>query len=222
MAQNEFERAIELDPQAASALQWYAEHLAITGQFEEAVARIRMAEVFEPLDVSIKAVHGWILMCGGRTELAHSKLAEALEMDPDHPLANWFLGQLFFSEGAYPRAVEVLERAAELNDNGSRMTADLASALAMEGNDLRARRLLASLQRSQAAGENVSMYESAIVHAALGEHDEAFGQLEGALAERTWQVANLAVDPMLTPLRADSRFNTLLARAGLGRTTPDV
>lgn len=220
-AQNELERAIELDDQAASSLQWYAEHLAITGQFARAKDFILRAERINPLDVAVRAVHGWISLCAGDFSDAEIRLREALDMDPDNPLANWFLGQLRFAEGDFPRAVETLERAALLNGDASRMKADLAGALAMAGDQDRARSLLSELTAGKAAGENISMYESAIVHAALGDHDRAFSQLEEALEEGTWQVANMPVDPMLSGLRDDPRFPALLVQAGFGGSFPE-
>ena len=45
--------------------------------------------------------------------------------------------------------------------------------------------------------------------------DWAFRELEGALEERTWEVADMAIDPMLAPLHSDPRFKQLLVRAGL-------
>jgi serine/threonine protein kinase/Flp pilus assembly protein TadD len=220
-AQNELERAIQLDDQAVSSLQWYAEHLAITGQFARAEDFILRAERINPLDVSVRAVHGWISLCAGDFEEAEVRLQSALDMDPENPLANWFLGQLQFAEGDYSRAVETLERAALLNGDASRMKADLAGALAMAGNQARARDLLSQLTAGTAAGENISMYESAIVHAALGDLDRAFSQLEEALGEGTWQVANMPVDPMLSGLHDDPRFPGLLVRAGFGGSFPE-
>lgn len=111
-----------------------------------------------------------------------------------------------------------LTRAAELNNNQSRMLADEASARAMAGDKRAALSLLRALEDGPGAGENVSRYEIAIIHAALGEQDLAFGELEDALNEDTWQVANMAVDPMLAQLHSDPRFPDLLIRVGL----PDV
>lgn len=217
-AELEFTRALEIDAQSVSALQWYAEHLAITGQFDRAIEYIRRAELGDPLQVAVRAVHGWILVCAGRFEEADGKLREALNMDDEDPLATWFMGQLQFARGEFDQAATTLARAAELNGNQSRILADEASALAMAGNGERARNLLRSLGEGPDSGGNVSRYETAIVYAALGEHDLAVHELEEALGEGTWQVANMAVDPMLAPLHDDPRFPEILVKVGL----PDV
>jgi hypothetical protein len=55
----------------------------------------------------------------------------------------------------------------------------------------------------------------ALVHAALGEADEAFEWLEKALEERCWVLVFLKVDPAYENLRSDPRFDALTERIGL-------
>ena len=218
-AEHEFQRALQLDPRSELVLQYYAELLAMLGRFSEAEKYIKLAEAAAPLEVPIQAVHGWILLCAGDIERARVQLRTALAREPDSALANWFLGQLFFAEGEYTRAAEPLHRAVEISGNATRFVADYASALAMVGNRAESELLLEELETQLAVGSNVSLYESAIIHAALGDLDRAFVQLEAALGEGTWQVANMKVDPMLGPLRNDPRFSDLLLRAGFPAVT---
>jgi len=213
-AELEFQRALQLDSRSELVLQYYAELLAMLGRFSEAENYIKLAEAAAPLEVPIQAVHGWILLCAGDIERARVQLQTALAREPESALANWFLGQLFFAEGEYSRAAETLHRAMEISGKASRFMADYAGALAMVGNRAESLLLLGDLETQLAAGSNVSLYESAIIYAALGDLDGAFVRLEAALGEGTWQVANMKVDPMLGPLRSDPRFGNLLLRAG--------
>lgn len=214
-AEREFQRAIQLDPGSGTALQWYAELLASTGRFEGAESYILRARNEQPLSLTIRAVHGWILLCAGRVEEAREILGATAVMDPDHPLSHWFLGQLHVRQGDYGLAVESLTTAVELSGESSRMVADLASALALGGDREGAMVLLEDLQRRSADGAGISRYEYAIVYAGMGQRDRAVEELEGALEERTWQVLNMAIDPMLRPVREDDRYPGLLARLGL-------
>ena len=218
-AEREFQRALQLDSRSELVLQYYAELLAMLGRFSEAEEYIKRAEAAAPLDVPIQAVHGWILLCAGDIERARVQLQTALAREPESALANWFLGQLFFAEGEYTRAAETLHRAVEISGEASRFVADYASALAMVGNRAESELLLKELETQLAVGSNVSLYESAIIYAALGDLDKAFVRLEAALGEGTWQVANMKVDPMLGPLRSDPRFSNLLLRAGFPAVT---
>ena len=55
-------------------------------------------------------------------------------------------------------------------------------------------------------------YNLAAVFAALGDKDQAFAQLEQALAQRSEFMDFLKVDPELDSLRSDPRFQSLLSR----------
>jgi TolB-like protein/Tfp pilus assembly protein PilF len=214
-AEREFQRALQLDPGSADALQWYAELLTMVGRFDEAVQRIEAAQRTKPNDLAIRAVHGWVLMSAGRFDEARRELEMTTAMDQDSQLAHWFMGQLDFAEGDYVAAVEALESATAMSGRLSRRVADLAAASAMAGRQDRALELLGELERRSAGGEYVSRYDFAIVRTGLGEKDRAFRELEAALEERTWQVVNMGIDPMLAPLHGDPRFDRLLVRAGL-------
>ncbi|MDP2959087.1 MAG: tetratricopeptide repeat protein [Longimicrobiales bacterium] len=214
-AEREFQRALQLDPKSATALQWYAELLAMVGRFDEAEVRIAEAQRVAPNSLAIRAVHGWIFMSAGRFDEARRELEMTLAMNQGFQLAGWFMGQLDFAQGDYVSAVEALETATAMSGRLSRRVADLAAASAFAGRQDRALELLGELERRDAAGEYVSRYDFAIVHAGLGDRDRAFRELEAALEERTWQVVNMGIDPMLDPLRADPRFAELLVRAGL-------
>ena len=214
-AEREFQRALQIDPGSATALQWYAELLAMVGRFDEAEARIVEAQRVAPLSLAVRAVHGWVLMSAGRFDEARRELEMTIAMDQDFQLSHWFLGQLDFAQGDYVAAVEALETATAMSGRLSRRVADLAAASAFAGRQDRALELLGELERRSAGGEYVSRYDFAIVRAGLGERDRAFRELEAALEERTWQVVNMGIDPMLAPLHADPRFGRLLVRAGL-------
>ena len=49
-------------------------------------------------------------------------------------------------------------------------------------------------------------YDIALVHAALGDADQAFQWLDRALAEPSALLGNLRADPVLDPLRGDPRY----------------
>ncbi len=213
-AELEFQRALQLDPQSTTSLQWYAELLAMVGRFDEAEARIREAQRTS-LALIVRAVHGWILTCAGDFGAARRQLETTVGMDEGFAQSHWFLGQLRFAQGDYAGAAEALERATRLSERANRMVADLASAYALAGDDTRARELLAELENKSGIGANVSRYELAIVYAGLGEDGRALAELEAAMEERTWQVVNMGIDPMLNPLRGHPRFQELLLLVGL-------
>jgi len=176
---------------------------------------VATSRAMEPKERTVRAVHGYILICADRTDEARSLLEATVAMDPEHPLAHWFLGQLHFRNGDYGRAVESLRVASSLSEEASRMMADLASALALNGDRDAAQNLLANLKRRSRPEEGVSSYEYAIVYTGLGDMAQAIFELEAAMEERTWQVVYMGIDPMLGPLRESDRYSDLLLQLGL-------
>lgn len=66
------------------------------------------------------------------------------------------------------------------------------------------------------AENDIGSYEIvALVHAGLGETDQAFEWLQRAYDERDQGMTTSKVDPPLDPLRADPRFEELLRRMDL-------
>ncbi len=61
----------------------------------------------------------------------------------------------------------------------------------------------------------VSPFLIALFHTGLGSFEEALDWLERACDERVANVVFLGVDPAFDPLRAEPRFQALLARIGL-------
>jgi hypothetical protein len=54
-----------------------------------------------------------------------------------------------------------------------------------------------------------------VIHAGLGEKDEAFTLLEKSIAERSTFLVYTKWEPRLDPLRSDPRFTQILKRIGL-------
>ena len=66
----------------------------------------------------------------------------------------------------------------------------------------------------------VPPYAMALVHAGLGQTDQAFALLDKAVDERDVHLAWLVRDPKWDPFRADPRFLRLVARCNFMRTAP--
>lgn len=62
----------------------------------------------------------------------------------------------------------------------------------------------------------VPPYPVAVIHAALGQKEEAFAWLERAYEQRDSWMDYLALDPRLDGLHSDPRFADLLRRLKLG------
>jgi len=58
-AEREFKRAIELNPNLATAHHWYGDYLANMGRLDEGIAQTKRALELDPLSLIINTTMGW-------------------------------------------------------------------------------------------------------------------------------------------------------------------
>jgi serine/threonine-protein kinase len=212
-SEREFKRAIEINPNYATARQWYAEYLLRMGRNEEAVAEIKRAQELDPLSLIINSIVGVAYMENRQYDQAEEQLRKTIEMDANFSRAHMFLAQ------AYERT-EVFEEA--ISEHEKRFVLD---GMTPEEADRKATALREAHRISGAKGywrKQIEMYESgqiswtltrvASFYAQLGDHDGAFALLEKAYEKR--QIRNLK-SPIFDPIRSDPRFHNLLLRLEL-------
>ncbi|MGH9753735.1 MAG: winged helix-turn-helix domain-containing tetratricopeptide repeat protein [Blastocatellia bacterium] len=208
-AEREYQRALELNPNYATAHQWYAEYLAAMGRHAEARAEIRRAGETDPLSLIVSAAEGYISYFGrdfGET-IRHSE--KTLEMDPHFVPAHWFLGWGYAQKGMFAQAIGAFQKAVSLSGGDSRMMAELGHAYAVSGQKAKSREMIRQLElKSQR--QYVSPYELALVYVGLDEKEQALIWLRKAFEDRAWQLIYLQVEPKFDHLRANSRFTDLL------------
>jgi len=204
-AETEFERAIQLNGNYATAHQWYAEYLAAQGRGAEARAEISRALELDPVSLIANAAAGYVAYYDRRYNDGAASLRRTLDMDNNFWPARWFLGWVDEALGNKQDAVAQLEQArAESADNNPRITADLARSYAVAGRKRDAQKLLAELTADGAP--YVSPYALALVALGLDDRDAALRDLSAAVQARSWELVYLKVDPRLDPLRSDPRF----------------
>jgi DNA-binding winged helix-turn-helix (wHTH) protein/Flp pilus assembly protein TadD len=209
-AEREFRRAIELNPSYPTAHHWYSDFLAYRGRADEAVAEAARAAELDPLSPIISTTVGERLFFARDYERAAERLRRTLELDPDFIQARFFLGLVYVRQGRRAAAVAELRRARELaGGSDARIAAALGQAYALTGRKAEARRLLEELS---AAGADVSPSDMALVHASLGEREQAYEWLSKARdrARTNPEAANmLNTDPRLDALRADPKYRDI-------------
>jgi TolB-like protein/DNA-binding winged helix-turn-helix (wHTH) protein/Tfp pilus assembly protein PilF len=212
-AERGFQRALELNPGYPHAHYRYSSYLASRGRLEEAVVEARRAEELDPLSVTMKWNVAYILNFARRHDEAIQQLQSTLELDPNYAFAHSTLGVSYIYKSMFAEAIASLEKAAVLSKSPL-FVGRLASAYAMSGNTVQARKLLRELMDLQKQ-RYVSPAAIAQLYIGLGEKDRAFEWLEKAYQERSNFMANLGVSPVVDPLRSDPRFQDLLRRIGL-------
>jgi serine/threonine protein kinase/tetratricopeptide (TPR) repeat protein len=216
-AQREFQRAIQLNPNLATAHQEYGDGLAMTGRLEEAIAEETRAQQLDPYSVFINAMRGGMLVFAGRNDEAIQQGRKMLDLDAG--FAHAVLGSAYEQKGNSEQAISEFQQAVKLQKDHPLLPetmANLAHAYAVFGKKQEALRLLAEL-KEMSKRRFVPAWAFAIVYAVLGDKDKAFGWLDKAYDERPSDVMNIKVDPRMEPLRSDPRYQDLLLRMGLPR-----
>ena len=208
----EFERAIALNPNYATAHQWFGNTtLTAVGQFDRAIAEGKRAVELDPLSLIINADLGADYLSARRVDEAIAQFHKTIEMDPRFYYAHWNLAEALELKGQLREAFAEYKKAVEL-DNDPFVLALLGQAYAKLGKRDEAQKILSQLHQL-AADRYVSSYSFAIVHLALGERDKAMEWLERMYIERAGlDLAFINIDPMLDPLRGDPRFEALVAK----------
>ncbi len=207
-AESDFRRAIQLDPNYATAYQRFSLYLMAMGRVQSSLEQIDRARQLDPLSISINFSDGWRLYLARQYANAAQQLRDTLEMDPSNGLVHLILGQTYEYMGNTEAALTEFREAARLSPGTPLMTAGLAAAYARSGNRPEALKLLASLS-VQAQHEYVSPYYIAVVYAALGESSQALDWLDKAYADRSNGMVFLKMDPDLDPLRSNPRFKAI-------------
>jgi TolB-like protein/Tfp pilus assembly protein PilF len=208
----EFQRAIALNPNYATAHHWYGFNpLCTLGRFDEAIAESKRAVELDPLSPVINSDLGSNLMVARRYDEAIAQLRKTLEIDPTFSLAHGALGEALQFKGDLPGAIAEYTIAQELAaDPRSRVL--MAAAKAQFGDKDAAVRMLAELEEASRHRE-IPGVQRAVLYTSLGNRTEAIRCLEQSVADHdTQDVAWIKVYPTWDSLRGDPRFEALVQK----------
>jgi len=210
-AGEEFRRAIELNPNDPVAHQWHAVYLLAAGRPDEAMAEVRTAQRLDPLSLAINTDVGFHHYYNGRYAEAIAQLQSVLGMKSDFALAHLWLARAFLAAGRLEESLAEAARAESVIPGWPVIVVQRGYTLGAMGRADEARAVLGELER-MSAKRFVTAYGMALVHAGLGDKEQAFAWLEKAFAERSHWLLWLRLDPRWKTLRSDPRFTELVER----------
>jgi TolB-like protein/Flp pilus assembly protein TadD len=211
-AEAQFKRAIALSPSYATAHQWYAWHLLVTGRKEEAIAELTKAEALDPLSLIIGADIADALLIAHEYDESMQQSRKTIEMDPSFAMAHYQLGQACAQIHKYDEAILELQQAIALFRGNRICTSQLAYVYALSGRRSEATEILEDLKnRSEQGYSNAA--DIALIYAGLNEKDQAFTWLEKAYQDRF--NPSVLARPAFDTLHSDPRFQHLLHRVSL-------
>jgi serine/threonine protein kinase/pimeloyl-ACP methyl ester carboxylesterase/tetratricopeptide (TPR) repeat protein len=207
-AEREFKRALELNPNYATARQYYGELLTHRSRPEEAFAEFRRALEIEPLSLTINRMYGECLFFSRRYDESVAQLKKTVELDQNFARAHYSLSTAYQLKGNYSESVDEFAKFQELTGNfqNATMIRDSFAKGGWQG-------FLRTITGEKRPADLSSSIAARFL-AELGEKDQAFAELNKAYTNREYFLVWLKVDPRLDALRSDQRFADLLRRVG--------
>ena len=210
-AERELRRAIELNPNYATAHQWLAEHLAAMKRVDEALIEIHRALDLDPFSVIMNRIQADILVDDRKFDEAIPQYQKTIELDPNFPSAHFFLGRVYEAKGMYAEAVAEYGKAQEINGMPAQVIKKLQDTFAQHG-------FKAYVQQNveqSVAQKNFPPFVIATFYARLDRNDDALMWLERGYEQRDFRMTLLSVGFEFDRLRSDPRFKELVLRIGL-------
>ncbi len=212
-AEQEFLRAIELNPNAASPRQLYGWFLIFMQRFDEAFAQLELGLQLNPTSLEADLYYGPSLYLSRQYDRAIEHFQKLLQSYPGHWLMWIMLGRAYEQKGLLQEAINCYEEAAQMEKTVPEILMDLGRACGLMGQRPAALQALAELQaRSDEC--YVAPFCLAMIYVGLGDNDRVFEWLEKAYETRSWYMTWLKVAPELDGLRQDPRFADLMRRVG--------
>jgi adenylate cyclase len=214
-AEQEFKRALELNPNDADVRHDYAHYLMAIGRLADSEAESRRAVELDPVGEGLTSCLCWHSFATRDYDQSVRLAEKFLRSHPDDPWERTVLGWTYEQKRMPEQAIAQFKRAVKLTKGAPFFVAALAHAYAVAGNRREAEETLQTLS-DRATKSYVSPFDLALIHAALGEKDKAFALLDKAVSERSTFLVYSKWEPRLDPLRSDPRFEDLLRQIGLG------
>lgn len=217
-AEQEFKHALELSPSEANIHLWYGNFLAQAGRLEESRAEMESAKTLDPLSPMVGSLAVLPLLAARQYDDALRQLEKVLELDPNAPVARFYLQQAYEGKGDFPSAIKAAADMAlifgEPPDSVKKRTAALSQSYSCLGPKGYWLSQLTSLKDEWKRNPGDS-FSFAMLYAHLGDRDQTFHWLDKAVQQHSQEMTlGLITEPAFDSLRSDPRFQDVLRRIG--------
>jgi DNA-binding winged helix-turn-helix (wHTH) protein len=208
-ARTEFEAAVTLNPNYATARQWYAECLLVSDGPEAALREARLAHELDPLSLTINRTLGEILYFARKYEEAIEQLKKTLEMDPNFPMVKFYLRLAYAQKSPTDQSLPISLEALPVDGDDAWNLASLGYAYAAYGQRPQAENMIRQLEKINRR-RFVPAGLFGFVYAGLRDEDRVLECLEKSHEERFTLWVFSKVDPCWDPFRSSPRFARLI------------
>jgi TolB-like protein/DNA-binding winged helix-turn-helix (wHTH) protein/Tfp pilus assembly protein PilF len=212
-AEAEFKKAIALNPNYATAHDYYCYFLTAMERPKEARAQIERALQLDPLSLPINSDAGFQMVYSYQYDAAIEQLKKTLQMNPKFPLAHLWLGRAYQAKGMLDQAMVEYQATDSALPDWPVTVAGIGNLQGYAKKDGDARLTLARLD-NMSKTKYVTPYGVALVYAGMGDKDQAFRWLEKAFDDRANWLVWLRFDPRWDSIRSDPRYTDLVRRIG--------
>jgi len=213
-AKRELDRAVELNPNDASAHDWLSHYSIAMRQFDASLAHSKTALEIDPLNPLRRAHMVWHLLYSRKYDDVISQGQRLLLEAPNLTGVLSFLGKAYERKRMLTDAIATLQKALDAEHANSAALADLSHAYAVAGQHGKAQAMLEQLlARSQR--EFVSPEILAEIYCGLNDREPAMDWLDKAYTARAPGLVYIGVDAVYDPLRSEPRFQALLRKMQL-------
>jgi len=215
----EFRKALQLDPNDATAHQWFAEDLAaLGGREQEAIDEANRAYQLDPLSPIVSLARATVYFRVRQYDKAIEVVKTIVADNPTFGRAHSGLGSAYWEEHKYPEAFQEWKTGAQLE--GDKNFAEWAAATEAgyrSGGTAEALRkgIEVELAQIKAKSGYISPYGLAEQYAELGDKEHAFQWLDTAYEQHNAGLEGIRTDPSFDPVRSDPRYAELVRKIGL-------
>jgi serine/threonine-protein kinase len=213
----EFKKAFALDPNDATAHQWYAIDLGnIGGREREALVEANRAHQLDPLSPVITVGLGEVHILARQYDEGIAVCSKLASENPTFAQTHSCLIDGYWGKRMYPQVIEEWKILGQLS--GDRDESDFSAAMEQgfrSGGWKSALTKGIEVREAQRKAGYSSAYTIAALYAQVGDKDQAFRWLNTAYQEHDWLLGDLKTNSLLDPLRSDPRFTELVRKVGL-------
>ena len=209
-AENEFLRAIELDPTQPLAHIYYSWLLVTSGRLWEAGVAAKRAQDLDPLSPLVTSGVAWMYFHAREYDQAIDEARKCLEVDPNFLVGLYLLAMSYTRKGLFAEAAPLIERATALSGRAP-FYLGLQGLLYAEMKQAdNVGDIIQELDRARANGRYVPPHCYVYIYAGLGDFDRAFEWQEQACEDGAPPFYFLS--PAIDCLRDDPRHTAHMAR----------
>lgn len=213
-AESEFQRALSLNPNDPMIHALYAMFLGAMERTSEAHREADLAAQLDPMSPIVKLIAARIEYWRRDYDHAIDIYQKVIDLDPQFSSAHTRLGMAYLGKRNFKAAIEEFQATERISGPDPYQDALIAYAHALAGDAKSAHRILEGLIAQSRQGY-VPALSIALVYTALGERDLALEWLSRSYQDRSTHMIYAKVDPLLDPLRSESRFSAVLQEMGL-------